>query len=146
MFTTSEAHHATSHRRVVYRSLGYDYALLGLPAGEARVEVIREAAVQTASRIQQAAGDPLETTWMLSDLASSTYRLLDPRRRAKMIERVKLSLYSETDLELQKDARRPLLAKHPASPPKLVTRERRHPPTVRPNRRDGTAINSLRPA
>lgn len=96
--------------QAIERSLGYDYALLGLPAREARVEVIRKAAMNTASRIHEAAIDAEDQDAMLSDLAVSTYRLLDPRRRRRMMERVQLSIYSEEDLELQKNARSELLA------------------------------------
>ena len=105
--------HAFPHNpkpRVMNPSLGYDFALLGLNASEARVEVIREAAERTAARIQEAAREDREAVdGMLCDLASSTYRLLDPRRRSKTMERVQLSIYSETDLELQKSSRSPLI-------------------------------------
>jgi hypothetical protein len=90
--------------------LGYDFALLGLNASEARVDVIRRAATRTAARIHDASdGDEAELDLMLSDLVSSTYRLLDPRRRAKMMERVQLSIVSDSDLELQQGPRLPLL-------------------------------------
>lgn len=95
----------------IERSLGYDFALLGLPAREARVEVIRKAAMNTAFRIHEAAIDAEDQDAMLSDLAVSTYRLLDPRRRRRIMERIQLSIYSEEDLELQKNARGELLAK-----------------------------------
>lgn len=91
------------------RALGYDFALLGLTAAEARVEVIRQAATETASRIQTAFPDASEQDGLLSDLATSTYRLLDPRKRRKRLERIQLSVFSEADLELQKDANDPLL-------------------------------------
>ena len=94
----------------VSRSLGYDFALLGLNAREARVDVIREAARNTAIRIHEAASeDQGELDVMLSDLATSTYRLLDPRRRNKPLERIQLCLFGESDLELQQLSRTPLL-------------------------------------
>ncbi len=93
----------------VPQSLGYDFALLGLSAHESRVEVIRRAAKQTAARIHDIATDPGEQDSMLTDLANSTYRLLDPRRRDKMLERVQLCVPSELDLDLQKGSRQSLL-------------------------------------
>ncbi len=99
-----------SSQRTLATTLGYDYALLGLNAREARVEVIRKAAKQTAARIQKASSeDQQNLDSMLSDLATSTYRLLDPRRRNKQIERIQLCIFSEVDLDLQKNARVPLL-------------------------------------
>ncbi len=92
-------------------SLGYDFALLGLRASEARVDIIRQAARQTAARIQQVAcDDEDESDQLLSDLASSTYRLLDPRKRTKLRERIQLSIVDDADFDLQKGSRRPLLS------------------------------------
>lgn len=95
-------------------SLGYDFALLGLKAREARVEIIRRAAKRTAARIvSNFAEDRNELDAMLTDLAASTYRLLDPRRRNKPMERVQLCIYSESDLDLQRGASRPLVTRTP---------------------------------
>lgn len=91
-------------------SLGYDFALLGLKVSESRVSVIRRAASRTAARIQKVTySDSIEADQMLSDLASSTYRLLDPRRRAKPHERIQLSIIDDSDFELQKGSRAPLV-------------------------------------
>ncbi|MCC7334573.1 MAG: hypothetical protein IT422_05735 [Pirellulaceae bacterium] len=91
------------------RSLGYDFALLGLKVSESRVDVIRRAASHTAARIQRVASDDeSEAAQMLSDLATSTYRLLDPRRRSKSRERIQLSIFDDIDFELQKGSRAPL--------------------------------------
>lgn len=90
------------------QALGYDFALLGLKGREARVDVIRIAAERTASRIP----DTLEATErveMLTELAASTYRLLDPRRRHRPMERVLLSLGAENDPVLATVARNPLV-------------------------------------
>ncbi len=96
------------------KSLGYDFALLGLRVSESRVEIIRQAASQTAARIQAVADDDeCQTDQMLTDLASSTYRLLDPRRRAKSRERIQLSIVSDCDFELQKGSRTPLVSFDP---------------------------------
>ncbi len=90
--------------------LGYEFALLGLRARESRVDVIRAAAQRTAERIHEAVvGDPREQDQMLSELATSTYRLLDPRRRKKPLERIQLCIFSESDLEQQQSSREPLL-------------------------------------
>ncbi len=92
------------------RSLGYDFALLGLKVSESRVDVIRRAASRTAARIQRVASDDeAEAAQMLSDLASSTYRLLDPRRRSKLRERIQLSILEDNDFELQRGSRAPLV-------------------------------------
>lgn len=105
MVTSTLQSDKKSDRRAISRSLGYDFALLGLNARESRVEIIRKAAHRTAERIHDAAVDEQEQNSMLSDLATSTYRLLDPRRRQKMLERVQLCILSEDDLELQKGSR-----------------------------------------
>lgn len=109
--TTPIATPVTTHRvSNSGNSLGYDFALLGLKVSESRVSVIRRAARRTAARIQQVAySDTVETDQMLSDLASSTYRLLDPRRRAKAHERIQLSIIDDLDFELQRGSRLPLL-------------------------------------
>lgn len=100
----------SSHSSASSRSLGYDFALLGLKVSESRVDVIRRAASLTAARIQRvASGDECEAARMLSDLAASTYRLLDPRRRSKSRERIQLSIFDDIDFELQKGSRAPLV-------------------------------------
>lgn len=109
--TTPIATPITSTRsRPRSNSLGYDFALLGLKVSESRVSVIRRAASRTAARIQKVTySDSIEADQMLSDLASSTYRLLDPRRRAKPHERIQLSIIDDSDFELQKGSRAPLV-------------------------------------
>lgn len=89
-------------------SLGYDFALLGLKGREARVDVIRFAAEQTASKIPETL-EASERVQMLTELAASTYRLLDPRRRRRPMERVLLGLGAETDPVLATVSRRPLV-------------------------------------
>ena len=89
-------------------SLGYDFALLGLRGREARVDVIRIAAEQTASKIPETL-DVSDRVEMLTELVASTYRLLDPRRRERSLERVQLSLASENDPSLATVGRQPLV-------------------------------------
>lgn len=89
--------------------MGYDFALLGLKARESRVDVIRRAAKETAAKIQQLASNDVEHDKMLSDLATSTYRLLDPRKRQKPLERIQLCIFGEEELETQKHSRVALL-------------------------------------
>ncbi len=91
-----------------HSSLGYDFALLGLKFREARVDVIRHAAEKTAAKIPDEAqgGQRVE---MLAELATATYRLLDPRRRAKPLERIQLSIASEVEPVLATVAKRPLV-------------------------------------
>ena len=106
---------ATEHRT----RLGYDFALLGLRGREARVARIRQAARQTAERIRSADLAVRESEQaMLAELATSTYRLLDPRKRRQTTERVQLCILSESDLELQQASRDCLLA-HPLPSSKL---------------------------
>ena len=110
MFSPTADPIRTSQSSASSRSLGYDFALLGLKVSESRVDVIRRAASRTAARIQRVASDDeSEAAQMLSDLASSTYRLLDPRRRSKSRERIQLSILDDIDFELQKGSRAPLL-------------------------------------
>lgn len=114
-------------QRTADMSLGYDFALLGLKASESRVDIIRQAASDTAARIQQVTrSDEDESKLMLSNLASSTYRLLDPRRRQKSGERIQLSIVSDADFEQQKGSRIPLVSfssTAPSPPPVMVPAE-----------------------
>jgi hypothetical protein len=91
------------------QSLGYDFALLGLKGREARVDVIRIAAERTASMIPDTL-EASERVEMLAELAASTYRLLDPRRRQRPMERIILSLGAENDAVLATVGRQPLVA------------------------------------
>jgi hypothetical protein len=101
---------ANRKRRVYPGALGYDFAALGLQACESSVEKIRQAAMRKAAHIHQAdAVNDSQVDSMLAELASSTYRLLDPRRRMRAMERIQLSIYSESDLELQSGSREPLI-------------------------------------
>lgn len=105
----SQALQRPPHRRSIPANpLGYDFALLGLRANESRVSVIRRAAAQTALRIHEAEVDAQEQAAMLSHVAVSTYRLLDPRRREESLERVRLCVLSEDDFDLQRHSRLPL--------------------------------------
>ncbi len=96
-----------SHSRA-QTSLGYDFALLGLKGREARVDVIRGAASKIAARIPETLDDSTRVD-MLSELAASTYRLLDPRRRLRSLERVQLSMCTENDPTLATVSRKPLV-------------------------------------
>jgi hypothetical protein len=83
--------------------LGFDFALLGLKPGESRVAMVRRAAVLTAGRIRETESvNQSEESHLLGELATSTYRLLDPRRRQRIRDRVQLSIFSEQDFDLQK--------------------------------------------
>ncbi len=90
-------------------SLGHDFALLGLKGREARVDVIRNAASKIAARIPESLDDTTRVE-MLSELAASTYRLLDPRRRSRPLERVQLSMCTENDPALATVVKKPLVA------------------------------------
>lgn len=88
--------------------LGHAYATLGLRAREARIDAIRSAA-QKAAQVINAVSD-LDRDQMLAEVALSTYRLLDPRKRVRQIERIQLCIFSERALELQAQSRRSLLS------------------------------------
>ena len=90
-----------------------DYRVLGLRPREARVEVIREAVHQAASQIQ--VDDAARTLGSIDDAATTNvddeseqrltqvavagYRLLDPRRRRTLFERVQLLMWTEEELD-----------------------------------------------
>ena len=90
-----------------------DYRLLGLRPREARVEVIREAVQQAASQIQvddaartlgsidntSIASVEDESEQRLTQVAVAGYRLLDPRRRRTLFERVQLLMWTEEELD-----------------------------------------------
>ncbi len=65
--------------------------------------MVRRAAVLTAGRIRETESvNQSEESHLLGELATSTYRLLDPRRRQRIRDRVQLSIFSEQDFDLQK--------------------------------------------
>ncbi len=107
MPTQSRKQKTLSPSRYRRDRLGYDFALLGLSTRESRGNFIRRAAKRTASQIRSLADvNASQQTYLLGELAASTYRLLDPRRRRRMAERVQLCVYTELDFELQKLANR----------------------------------------
>ena len=96
-------------RRRLSSGLGYAYATLGLRAGEARVDAIRRAATLSSGNLKQAVEAQINLIPMLADVATSTYRLLDPRKRVVKAERIQLCLISEGGMELQQKSRRSFL-------------------------------------
>lgn len=94
-------------------TMASDYRLLGLRPREARIEVIREAVHQAASQVQvdeaarnlgsfdkngsEVAADDNEQR--LTQIAVAGYRLLDPRRRRTLFERVQLLMWTEEELD-----------------------------------------------
>lgn len=74
------------------RLLATDFRRLGLDLSEARVAVIRRAARQAASSLSAASDrdNPSQAEAELARLATSVYRLLDPRRRELLAERIQL--------------------------------------------------------
>lgn len=110
-------------------ALAPDYRLLGLRPREARVEVIREAVHSAASQVQlgNAASSLGQTDatstesigsdeQRLSQIAVAGYRLLDPRRRRTLFERVQLLITSEEDLDT---TLKTMWASRPVAPPKV---------------------------
>jgi len=72
-----------------------DFQVLGLRDREARLEVIRRA-LSRAARQHRVGGDVFDEE--LARVVVSGYRLLDPRRRCHLLERVQLLLWTEEDL------------------------------------------------
>ncbi|MBX3422926.1 MAG: hypothetical protein KF752_15335 [Pirellulaceae bacterium] len=99
----------TRRKRSLSNGLGSAYATLGLRVSEARVDAIRSAAQASAAKLQEVVADPNQRIELLSSVATSAYRLLDPRRRANRLERIQLCIVSERASELQQAARRPLI-------------------------------------
>lgn len=79
-------------------SIATDFRLLGLRPREARLEVIRQALRETASELQTSDSWAAEDEDRLARVATAGYRLLDPRRRRSLFERVQLLLWTEDDL------------------------------------------------
>lgn len=86
-----------------------EFRLLGLRPREARLEVIRRALKETAGDVKAAehwAGEePVSSRHLrhedgrLAQVAVAGYRLLDPRRRRTLFERVQLLLWTEDDVD-----------------------------------------------
>jgi hypothetical protein len=93
--------------------LGHAYATLGLRAREARIDAIRQAALRSAQKVQEIADGDTERDELLAEVALCTYRLLDPRKRVRSIERIQLCILSERSLEMQAQSRKPLVLSQP---------------------------------
>ena len=68
----------------------HHFQLLGLKRGECRIDVIRQAARQRATDIA-GRSHPATLDLHRAEIAVATYRLLDPRGRTKLYERIQLS-------------------------------------------------------
>ncbi len=109
--------------------LATDFHLLGLRPREARVEVIRQAVHQAASQAQLDSAtelllkteapdtDSSEGEQRLTEIAVAGYRLLDPRRRKTLFERVQLLMWTEEELDTNVTS---LWARQPEAPPKVT--------------------------
>lgn len=75
-----------------------EYRLLGLRPREARLEVIRSALSESAAQVRDGEGRA-EDDQRVAEVALAGYRLMDPRRRPTLVERVQLLLWSEEELE-----------------------------------------------
>jgi hypothetical protein len=97
-----------------------DFRRLGIAPAEARVEVIRAAAREMGAGLREQAKHDRGAMQRWAKLAASTYRLLDPRLRVRMTERVQLC-------QMEPAAFRPSqvwwLRKHEAPPVNLTTSE-----------------------
>lgn len=74
-----------------------EFRLLGLRPREARLDVIRGALRASVSHVKS--GDQPSDGDGVARVAVAGYRLLDPRRRRTLYERVQLLLWSEDDFE-----------------------------------------------
>ncbi len=126
---------ATGLDKKAVAALAPDYRLLGLRPREARVEVIREAVHSAASQVQlenaarslaqseaidsEQAVDgsaSIDDEQRLSQIAVAGYRLLDPRRRRTLFERVQLLMTTEEELDA---TLKTMWASQPVAPPKV---------------------------
>jgi hypothetical protein len=102
------------------------------------VEVIRDAVHQAASQVQldaaatsltqpdsQAAETQVESEQRLAEIAIAGYRLLDPRRRRTLFERVQLLMWSEEELDVTLKSMWALDPGKPAKPPRVKIAIRR---------------------
>jgi hypothetical protein len=78
-----------------------DYKRLGLSVAESRVDVIRAATRRQARRAYEGAVTNEGVEVQLSSIALTAYRLLDPRRRPRMSERVQLCYPLDRDDPVQ---------------------------------------------
>jgi hypothetical protein len=97
------------HKPRLSTGLGYAFATLGLRAGEARIDAIRRATTLSSGSLRQAAEEGEDLIPLLADIATSAYRLLDPRKRVRKTERIQLCLISERALDLKQQSRQSLL-------------------------------------
>lgn len=130
---------AAGHDRSAARLSTSDYRLLGLRPREARVEVIRGAVQQAASQVQveqaartleagDAPGNQSGDDEQLTQIAVAGYRLLDPRRRRTLFERVQLLMCSEEELDTTVKSLWATQASEPTAPPRVriaINRPRR---------------------
>lgn len=90
---------ASSTVRKSSRQLAAEFRLLGLRPREARLDVIRGAVTETASDLKGATEWDANDSGRVAQVAVAGYRLLDPRRRGTLFERVQLLLWTDDDLE-----------------------------------------------
>ena len=79
--------------------LASEFRLLGLRPREARLEVIRGALRETVSDVKSGEALAPVDSGQVARVAVAGYRLLDPRRRGTLFERVQLLLWSEDEQE-----------------------------------------------
>jgi len=84
----------TAGQRV--QQLASEFRLLGLRPREARLDVIRGAVRETAGDLKTLAGNHGDGG-DIARVAVAGYRLLDPRRRGTLFERVQLLLWNEEE-------------------------------------------------
>jgi hypothetical protein len=73
-----------------------DFRLLGLTSGECQPDEIRGAIVRSSKRAVETR-DPMDLDRRLSRIVTAGYRLLDPRRRIRVYQRVQLGFPLDRD-------------------------------------------------
>jgi hypothetical protein len=89
---------ASPTTRKSVQPLASEFRLLGLRPREARLDVIRGAVKETASEVKSADEWSAGDSGQVARVAVAGYRLLDPRRRATLFERVQLLLWVDEEL------------------------------------------------
>ncbi len=104
-----------------------EFRMLGLKPREARPTAIRRALAKRAKDAQRAEDLPADGNDRLAQFAVAGYRLLDPRRRRTLYERVQLLLWSDDDASGVSGSLLEQTYGHEAAPKKGETAEQANP-------------------
>ncbi len=115
-----------------------DFKRLGLSSSECRAAIIRQAASKRARRVWSRKRHAAASATEVANIASSTYRLLDPRRRANLVERIQLCFPLDREDRLERS--HPTLAI--LNPPEggwITGRE------IHPDEENASALSAIEP-